>query len=795
MKLKNFKWGIACYFCLPFLSYAQDNFNFYISNTGNDNYPGTSSLFPKKTITATATLFNNFFIANGSVKVGLKSGNTFEEQLVTSYPIQVGVYSDSLTKNNFAILNGSKEFNTGWIKENSTNYTFQQAIPYTGFSSGVTGYNYISVIEIDRLLEKTAPFIARKILTYVTGLDDVESIPGSFYIPSDTTKNLMRVFIHTSDGSSPDSNNRYRYEVTVRENAVNSTYQPNNKFENLWVRGYGAGYGMLPGGNDSYYNKIVFGPGAAIHHVVVRSGTIDHSLFLPGMNMNQFAVVFYGVEGLHKHCTIKNSIFLDITVPLYAHTSYGTNYGAVEMDNIVGFASKIQNSVFMYTSNNDTVLLNNIYADGYTSGYNYGTAKYVSINNSYFKDVNFGIAYRVIDTVASTVKNVFIKTKGTSNTTGIIMQANTSLTLSNSIIHIVNTKNANSRVGSFISGSGIDGNKIVSSGNIFICDIDPSATLVAASTNTDNGIATSTDKWNNNVYILLRGNKIIWTSTNASVNAGSKDIQNFDEWKRQSGQDKSSLYFDLRNDPRGLKAIFADPDNGNYDLANTTEGKQVAALHVGMITPLTCFLQKPTYEEAANIILNNETLSINTCRNPCEQNKIRVDNSFDISELNKTQIKLAWTVSEQQNISHYEIEKAPGNSVFKKIASIPVAMDSNYSFTDNVQTGISYQYRLSILAKAGDKCYSDIHSIKTNDDKLITIYPNPSTGKIFVSMNGYIGKANIIVSNSLGQPIFKKDVLSLYWSTELDFTNQSKGIYFIKIERSDRVSIQKFLLQ
>ena len=176
----------------------------------------------------------------------------------------------------------------------------------------------------------------------------------------------------------------------------------------------------------------------AIHHLGVRSGTINHSLFLPGSkNTNDFAVVFYDMEGLGRHCTIKNSMFLDIGAPVYAHTSFGTNYGAVEMDNVVGFAGNADASGFMFTSDNDTVLLNNVYADGFTTGYNYGKAKYAAIRNSYFKDVNFGIAFSAISPVQSLVNDVFIKTKGNIYTAGIFMQNNTSLTLTNSIIHLI----------------------------------------------------------------------------------------------------------------------------------------------------------------------------------------------------------------------------------------------------------------------------------------------------------------------------------------------------------------------
>jgi hypothetical protein len=786
---------------LPGISYGQDAFDFYVSNTGKDTYPGNVKALPKQTIAAAAPLLVNWFKTKGSVKLGLKSGDTFNENLITSYPVQVGTYTDDLFRqNDLAILNGSKEFDSGWVKYSNSLYTYTRDIPYTGFTgygiNGIGSYSYIYVTEIDKDLEKTAPFTARKLLTFVTSPGEVDHIPGSFYSPVNTNENPKHIFIHTSNGNAPGANSKYRYEVTVRDFAINSTYQANNVFENLWVRGFGAGIGMLPGGDNSYYNKIIFGPGAGIHHLVVRSGIINHSLFLPGAkNTSDFAVVFYDVEGLGRHCTIKNSMFLNIPSPVYAHTSLGTNYGAVEISNVVAFADTTDANAFMFTSDNDTVLLNNVYSDGYKAGYNYGTAKYVAITNSYFKDVTFGIGYSASNPVTASVDNTFIKTKGTSYTAGIYMQPNTSLSLNNSIIHVINNYRSYwANAGTFVYQTGVAGSRISASGNIFICDIAPVATLIAANTNAVNGI--SNDSWNNNVYILLKGNKIQWTTSNPSANGGSYIIQNFGEWKRQSGQDKNSLFFDLRNDPRGLKAIFVDPDNGNYDLANTPEGYQIAALHAGMTAPLNCFLQKPVYEEAADLVRNNKVLSVNGCRNPCQQNSIRVNNTFEVFPTNDRQVKLTWSIAEQQNIIRYELQKATGNSVFKKLSIEAVTpADSVYRYTDEVQPGIPYLYRLMITDHAGGRCYTAAHSIKTNDNKLFTIYPNPSTGNILVLMNGYIGNAGFTVLNSNGQIILKKQVFSLYNPLKFDLTIQPKGIYFLKVETTKGIAVQKFSIQ
>ena len=775
-------------------SFCQTAPDFYISNQGQDYYPGTSPVLAKKTLTSLTNLLPVVAAKNGKVKIALKSGSTFNENIITSYPISVQTYADHFDSTGFAIMNGSKPFDTGWNIDSGQVYTYKQGIPYNGFKGygigGIGSYSYMYVFEINRELEKTAPFTARKLLQFVTSEAAVESTPGSFYSPINTNENPKQMYIHTSDGTSPNDNSIYRYEVTVMDWAINSTYQTGNSFENLWVRGFGAGNGMLPSGDSSYYNKIIFGPGAGVHHIGVRGGLINHSLFLPAArNTNSYAVVFYDVQGLKRHCTISNSIFLDIPQPLYAHTSYGINYGAVEMNHIVGFADTTQREEFMFTSNTDSVFLNDVYADGYSTGYNYGSAKYASITNSFFKDVTYGIAYSSKNTVAAIVKNIFIKTKG-NYTTGIFMQPNTTLQLNNSIVHIKSSGN-----GSFINGNGASGSMIDATGNIFICDIDSDATLTAANVNTDNGLGTSKDRWDNNVYVLLKGNDIVWNISNAGTNGGKYYINDFNEWKRQSGQDAHSLFFDLRKDPRGLKAIFADADNGNYDWANTPEAAQIAALHAGMTDPLTCFLHEPSYEQAADIIKNNETLSVNTCRNPCKQNLIRVNNTLQLSAASLSQVHVKWIVGEQQNINYYELQRSKNNLLYERAGIIPVAGDSVYNFTDDVTPGTSYQYRLLVVAKAGNVCYSDTKNIKTAAAKKFILYPNPTNGKLFISMEGYLGKVKMTILNSNGQDVLQKEVFNISPNQSIDLTGEPAGVYFIKIETSEGIRVQKFVLQ
>ncbi len=47
------------------------------------------------------------------------------------------------------------------------------------------------------------------------------------------------------------------------------------------------------------------------------------------------------------------------------------------------------------------------------------------------------------------------------------------------------------------------------------------------------------------------------------------------------------------------------------------------------------------------------------------------------------EVTVNWNIAEQQNISQYELQKATVNSIFRRVAIIPVGQDTSYSYTDN----------------------------------------------------------------------------------------------------------------
>jgi Secretion system C-terminal sorting domain len=785
---------------------AQTGFDVYISNNGSDLNTGNSSSLPKKTINGAFSPPGSFNLPGNPVKIGLQGGDVFNETFRPTFPVQVGTYFGS-NKNQFAIFNGTNIFDTGWTRADGRLNIFEQSITLTGFEGiGTVGaYSFIYVFEIDKELEKTAPITARKLLRLVYNMEQADSIPGSFYEPVTVDINPKKIYIHTSDGNTPNQHAKYRYEVTARDRAVNVYFKEGNHFQNLWIRGYGSGNGMIPSGANSTINHIILGPGAGIHHLVLRGGgLVNNTVFFPSArNVTGSALVFYDAEGFGRHNTIANSIFLDIKDPVYTHHSYGSNFGALELNNVFAFADTTDAGGFVQNSNTDSILLRDAYSYQYKYGYNYGWAKYVDVKNSGFIDVLNGISFGNLKTI-SAINNTFIKTKGTA-VNGIVLADSVQLLLANSIIHLranAANNNNNALAGSFVARTAVSGNHINATGNIFICDVDPSKKVLAGTANTSNGAGTSTDRWKNNVYILLRGDKIFWKVTNPGTNNGSTDILSLEDWKKQSGQDKQSLFFDLRNDPRGLKAIFADPEKGDYELANTIEGNQIKAIRAGMTRPISCFVKKPTYEQAAALIMNYEMLSADVCRNPCVQNNIRGYNQLRLQKISGGKMQVKWNLDDERGVDSYEVLRSFGNNDFVSIQSSQPGGDSVYTFTDSLlQPGIEYRYSIAVVSKTGSKCFSAIQSATTDNDnntKSYCIYPNPSAGKISLALGNYSGRVKLKICNVMGRVVCIKEFNSLYGiSPVIDLSLLPKGMYWAKIETigTTTTRIQSFLLR
>ena len=112
--------------------------------------------------------------------------------------------------------------------------------------------------------------------------------------------------------------------------------------------------------------------------------------------------------------------------------------------------------------------------------------------------------------------------------------------------------------------------------------------------------------------------------------------------------------------------------------------------------------------------------------------------SFTAKKKDNRDVIAEWKTVSEQNISHFEVEVAKGNTDYQnrrfiKIGEVASPGNSNtertYSFPDNepIKTGVRY-YRLKIVDRDNTFVYSPIRPVVFNDDVQWQVYPNPSNG-------------------------------------------------------------------
>jgi len=92
---------------------------------------------------------------------------------------------------------------------------------------------------------------------------------------------------------------------------------------------------------------------------------------------------------------------------------------------------------------------------------------------------------------------------------------------------------------------------------------------------------------------------------------------------------------------------------------------------------------------------------------------------------------------------------------------------------------------------------NDIFSQKLNLEDIIKIYPNPVRDILFVDLNSFDSqKVNISIYNILGKIVYevKESVVNNNLVYEIVLSEQTQGIYFLKMLIDNQIIIKKILI-
>jgi hypothetical protein len=169
------------------------------------------------------------------------------------------------------------------------------------------------------------------------------------------------------------------------------------------------------------------------------------------------------------------------------------------------------------------------------------------------------------------------------------------------------------------------------------------------------------------------------------------------------------------------------------------------------------------------------------------------------AQLANEKVWLAWSTKQEDNVSHYGIERSFDNKEFEQVGLLFPAEEpstvNNYSYKDpikNITASVIY-YRLKLVDKDGKYKYSEIRTVRlgsmNNGSAKLATWPNPVVNELHVSVppSWQDQTVSCQLLNTMGSIIKSFNVLQ---SATIGMADVPAGTYYIKAAYGKEVSTQ-----
>lgn len=145
--------------------------------------------------------------------------------------------------------------------------------------------------------------------------------------------------------------------------------------------------------------------------------------------------------------------------------------------------------------------------------------------------------------------------------------------------------------------------------------------------------------------------------------------------------------------------------------------------------------------------------------------------------------KLEWRVSQELDVSRYELERGTSTNNFQTIASVPATNSAVYTHIDPVSNNASYYYRVKSVDIDGAYKYSEVVLLRRNGSNSLQVYGNPFSSSVDMRItSAQSGRGEISLFDAEGRLLrFERPSLSqgVNRYTLKDLGNLPAGTYFM----------------
>lgn len=540
------------------------------SVNGSSGNSGTSRNSPKDTLAGLGT-------PAADAVIGLRRNSTFREMLPVYngsniLGINVMEYDYGAQGNPFPKVSAFTAISNGaWTAagDGTYNYTFTSdaAVTQGAGSNRIAsnGYDYIPVIEIDTTISTTTPIAAVNQLTFVANQAAVVATAGTCFVES-LGSNQWKAHIRPSDDQPPGT--RYTYEVVTRYVGAwfgSGMTARDGALAGITLQGASYGYGALAAPIRFVGDRLIWAGGLTTHSAVVFGGKITRDLTWAKGGPELNAMTFYSTSPTGVSWEWSDGWSIETYSPFYAHTS-GSQYSrGVVRNRIMTYGRRANGALKgegIAYAQTDNILAEYNYVRGYQRGLNPSTSTSASIvrYNIFRECGRVDCPEEFYENIVQ-VENISDPSSVNNRNMRCIQQSAVGSYARRNLFYAKTTTNALADYTVNMYGQDPKGDI---SRNVFLLD-GGNVNIVTETTNVP--VDYTADY---NVILHCAG------SITCAI-SGIGTVTGWESYLSTTSQDANSLYIDLRDDPRGVQAVYVDPENGDFRYANTDVAERVQA--------------------------------------------------------------------------------------------------------------------------------------------------------------------------------------------------------------------------
>jgi len=159
---------------------------------------------------------------------------------------------------------------------------------------------------------------------------------------------------------------------------------------------------------------------------------------------------------------------------------------------------------------------------------------------------------------------------------------------------------------------------------------------------------------------------------------------------------------------------------------------------------------------------------------------------FEANLTDGKKVVLSWSTEQEENADHFTVEKSTDGIHWQAVATVQAAGNSSialhYTATDATpSTGANF-YRIAMVDLNGKTTYTVIKNVRLNALGLISLYPNPATDQLNVSLaSAPRGDWSLVIVNHAGQVMAKYKFNKNTTTTAVPVSRYATGNYTVQI--------------